>query len=181
LDATGVSGLASLRASAKPEGALGRFGVGFAAVLAVTDHPKIVSTSGGVEFSATRTRNALGTGTGDVPVLRLPWPLAADEPAVPRGYETEVRLPLRDGVDGDSLLTGLLDQVPDVLLAFPALDTIDVAGSRWSRSVSADGVVELSGPDGALQRWLTHTASGAEYRWALPLDVAGRPEDRKST
>src|SRR5699024_5561862 len=176
LDAAGVTGLASLRASAKPEGAFGRFGVGFAAVLAVTDQPRVVSLSGGVEFSAARTRDALGISTEDVPVLRLPWPVAAEEPAVPRGYTTEVRLPLRDGIDGDSLLAGLLDQVPDVLLAFPALDTIDMAGDRWGRSVTGADVVELSGPGGASQRWLTHADPGSGYRWALPLDGAGRPE-----
>src|SRR5699024_6213102 len=129
LHRSGVTGLASLRASAKPEGSVGRFGVGFAAVLAVTDRPRIVSTTGGVEFSASRTRQVLGIGTDEVPVLRLPWPVAADEPAVSTGYETEVRLPLSSGVDSAELLRGLVAQVPDVLLALPALDVIEVAGT----------------------------------------------------
>ncbi|NEC08554.1 molecular chaperone Hsp90, partial [Streptomyces sp. SID7909] len=45
LDATGVESLSTLRASAKREGhegAVGRFGVGFAAVLAVSDEPAVV-------------------------------------------------------------------------------------------------------------------------------------------
>src|SRR5688572_13636909 len=58
LDAGGVQGLATLRASAKRDEAatVGRFGVGFAAVLAVSDEPAVVSTTGGVRFSAERTR-----------------------------------------------------------------------------------------------------------------------------
>ena len=57
LDAAGVSALATLRASAKREGdTVGRFGVGFAAVLAVTDEPAVVCRGGGVRFSAADTR-----------------------------------------------------------------------------------------------------------------------------
>ena len=44
LDAAGVQALATLRASAKRDGStVGRFGVGFAAVLAVSDEPALVS------------------------------------------------------------------------------------------------------------------------------------------
>ncbi|MCM3887074.1 sacsin N-terminal ATP-binding-like domain-containing protein [Frankia sp. R82] len=50
LSAAGVEALSTLRASTKrdaPSGAIGRFGAGFAAVLAVTDEPSIVSRGGG--------------------------------------------------------------------------------------------------------------------------------------
>src|SRR5688500_1190667 len=58
LDDGGVQGLATLRASAKRDetGSVGRFGVGFAAVLAVSDEPAVLSTAGGVRFSAAGTR-----------------------------------------------------------------------------------------------------------------------------
>jgi hypothetical protein len=58
LDATGVQGLATLRASAKRDEAatVGRFGVGFSAVLAVSDEPAVLSVTGGVRFSADRAR-----------------------------------------------------------------------------------------------------------------------------
>ncbi len=86
LDAGGVQGLATLRASAKRDqsGSVGRFGVGFAAVLAVSDEPAVLSTAGGVRFSAAGTRaevasapslaEELARRDGVVPVLRLPWP-----------------------------------------------------------------------------------------------------------
>src|SRR6476469_5382436 len=85
LDADGVQGLASLRASAKRDevASVGRFGVGFAAVLAVSDEPAVISRDGGVRFSAERTRaeaaalpalaDELSRRGGAVPVLRLPW------------------------------------------------------------------------------------------------------------
>ncbi|MDQ2710219.1 MAG: hypothetical protein M3Z25_22505, partial [Actinomycetota bacterium] len=69
LDAEGVAALASLRASTKrDDDAVGRFGVGFAAVLGVSAEPRIVSTSGGVRFSAERTRAEVAALPGAAPV-----------------------------------------------------------------------------------------------------------------
>ena len=107
LSAAGVAALASLRASAKRDeaGAVGRFGVGFAAVLAVSAEPRVVSASGAVAFSADRTAAAIADLPGPAaelarrdapPVLRLVWP-SAEHP--PDGFATEVRLPLRAGVE----------------------------------------------------------------------------------
>ena len=61
LDAAGVEALSTLRASSKRgdasgDGTVGRFGVGFAAVVAVSDSPRIRSATGAVGWS--RTRNA---------------------------------------------------------------------------------------------------------------------------
>lgn len=159
LDAGGVASLASLRASAK-EGMVGRFGVGFAAVLAVTDEPRILSRTGGVMFSEARTREVAGR-PGDVPVLRLPWP---DDWPVPEGFDTEVRLPLRADIDPDELLARLADEVEDLLLSLPWLAEISVGGSVWRRS-EVDGYAEISGPGGAV-RWLVQQAPGG--LWALP-------------
>lgn len=110
LDATGVESLSTLRASAKRPGsetadthaAVGRFGVGFAAVLAVSDEPAVVGRHGGVRWSLTEARElaarAAGTtppseGTasdgladelrrreGHVPLLRLPLPAEGTAP-----------------------------------------------------------------------------------------------------
>src|SRR3954471_10758479 len=85
LDAAGVEALSTLRASAKRDEAAstGRFGVGFAAVVAVSDEPAIASRGvPGVGWSAARTR-ALVAGVpslaeeldrrgGGVPLLRPP-------------------------------------------------------------------------------------------------------------
>src|SRR5919202_2126438 len=104
LDAAGVAALAALRASAKRDdpGSVGRFGVGFAAVLALSDAPRVVTAAGGVAFSAAATAAAvralpgpaaeLDRRDGRPPVLRLVWPTGPDEAPPPDGYATEGRL-----------------------------------------------------------------------------------------
>ncbi|MFC7341260.1 sacsin N-terminal ATP-binding-like domain-containing protein [Saccharopolyspora griseoalba] len=199
LTSDGVAALASLRASAKREGAtVGRFGVGFAAVLAVSDAPRVLSTSGGVEFSAERTRDEVADlpgpaeemrrREGAVPVLRLPWE-TAERP--PEGFATEVRLPLRDEVDSDALLAACAEQAADLLLALPSLSEIRVAGQTWTRTDETGDRVLVSGPARS-DRWLVHRASGelspavldglgpeagAHWRiaWAVPVDADGVP------
>src|SRR4051794_33283443 len=134
LDPAGVQALATLRASAKRDGpaTVGRFGVGFAAVLAVSDEPAVLSTSGGVSFSAARTRDEvvaipslageLARRDGAVPVLRLPWPA---EGSPPEGFATEVVLPLRPGAA--AVVRAALDDLdPELLLALPGLERVDV-------------------------------------------------------
>ncbi|WP_410669735.1 sacsin N-terminal ATP-binding-like domain-containing protein [Amycolatopsis sp. cmx-4-68] len=167
LDARGVASLASLRASGKTGETVGRFGVGFAAVRTVSDEPRVVSTAGGVVFSARRTREAAGI-EGDVPVLRLPWPVA-DE--VPAGFDTEVRLPLREDVDGRSLLDELAEDVDDLLLALPWLSEVDIEDRVWTRKADGD-TVEIRGPEKET-RWLTHRG---DVVWAVPVGADGHPK-----
>jgi hypothetical protein len=190
LTADGVTALASLRASAKSDG-VGRFGVGFAAVLTVSDAPRIVSTTGGVAFSADRTRAEFGA-TGRVPVLRLPWP--TDE-TPPDGFDTEVRLPLRDDVDTKALLDVFADQATDLLLSLDGLTRLEIGDRVWHRE-SGNGWTDtwqnIHGPDG-MTRWVIvrdtgelpaelTAALGAEARsqwtvcWALRLDEHRHPD-----
>lgn len=168
LDARGVASLSSLRASAK-EGMVGKFGVGFAAVLAVSSEPRVISRTGGVAFSETRTREVVSGA--EVPVLRLPWPV--DE-QVPEGFDTEVRLPLRGGVDPGELLARASDEAEDLLLSLPWLTRIEVGGSAWSRS-EVDDLVVVAAPDDTVRRWLTQEAPGG--LWAVPVDDGPVPLD----
>mgnify|MGYP002385294777 CR=1 FL=1 len=198
LDAAGVVALASLRASAKrdDEGSVGRFGVGFAAVLAVSREPRVVTRDGrGVRFSASATAEAvaglpgpaaeLARRAGQLPVLRLAWPVAEEPP--PAGFDTEVRLPLSTVVEPPEL-TGL--GVDDLLLALPDLVEITVGAERVTRVDEGDGRVRVGD-----RVWLLARATGTldddeagtqavEQRgrrdwsltWALPLDVHGAPD-----
>ncbi|MFD9430496.1 sacsin N-terminal ATP-binding-like domain-containing protein [Streptomyces sp. NPDC060002] len=140
LDATGVESLATLRASAKREArqsavAVGRFGVGFAAVLAVTDEPAVVGRHGGVRWdlaearalASETARHSPGLGDevrrrdGHVPLLRLPF---AAQGTAPDPYDTAVILPLRDTAAAD-LAERLLAAVDDaLLLALPGLEEV---------------------------------------------------------
>ncbi|MBO0849611.1 MAG: hypothetical protein J2P20_09125, partial [Pseudonocardia sp.] len=193
LDRAGVAALASLRASSKrDDDTVGRFGVGFAAVLGVTGEPRIVSGPGGVAFSESGTASevaALGGSAaeelrrrnGRAPVLRLCWPVATDEEPVPDGYRTEVRLPVRGGVDPSELLRDADAAADDLLLALPWLVEIAVAAGPGDvvfsthsavhrRADRPDGTVMLE-PGGA--RWLLARRSG---RHAAASGPVGPPD-----
>ncbi|MET8470249.1 molecular chaperone Hsp90 [Streptomyces sp. NPDC006422] len=149
LDAAGVESLSTLRASAKREdtnGAVGRFGVGFAAVLAVSDEPAVVGRSGGVRWSLTDARLAAADAAlrspdlgdelrrrdGHVPLLRLPF---AAEGTAPDPYDTVVILPLRDAA-AEALAARLLDGVDDtLLLALPGLAEVVITSDAGTRTL----------------------------------------------
>ena len=191
LDADGVQGLASLRASAKSGSeSVGRYGVGFAAVLAVSDEPSIVSRTGGVRFSTTDTRAAvaeiaslageverrIAAARGAVPVLRLPFPVVASSDSPPPGFDTEVRLPLRTGAS-DVVLATLDDISADILLGLPGLSRLDIGERTLQRS--ADGQDILLHDGNHTQRWRVSTAAGRlrpELLVDRPIEEQERPQ-----
>ncbi|MFD8388409.1 sacsin N-terminal ATP-binding-like domain-containing protein [Streptomyces sp. NPDC059680] len=195
LDAAGVESLSTLRASAKrdaegTQGAVGRFGVGFAAVLAVTDEPAIVGRHGGVRWSLGEARELAGEvarhspGLGDevrrrdghVPLLRLPF---AAEGTAPDPYDTAVILPLRDTAAAD-LAERLLNAVDDaLLLALPGLEevVIEVDGDqpRTLRRRSEGAVVVVEDSREGATRWRTASAHGP----LTPDLLADRPVEER--
>ncbi|MFD9234350.1 sacsin N-terminal ATP-binding-like domain-containing protein [[Kitasatospora] papulosa] len=192
LDATGVESLSTLRASAKREGhesAVGRFGVGFAAVLAVSDEPAVIGRHGGVRWSLAEARDlarqaAVGSpGLGDelrrrdghVPLLRLPLPA---EGTAPDGYDTVVVLPLRDGVAED-LVGRLLDGVDDaLLLTLPGLDEVVIEtpdGVRTLRRSQQGPYTHVDDSARGLHRWRTAAGNGA----LDPALLADRPVEER--
>ncbi|MGW6139999.1 sacsin N-terminal ATP-binding-like domain-containing protein [Streptomyces sp. NPDC055140] len=191
LDAAGVESLSTLRASAKREqgdGAVGRFGVGFAAVLAVTDEPAVVGRTGGVRWSlaearglaADTARHSPGLGDelrrrdGHVPLLRLPF---AAEGSAPDPYETVVILPLRDAA-AEALAARLIDAIDDtLLLALPGLDEVVVETASGTRILRR----RTDGPYVAVDDEREDAASGGREsvttRWRVlvrngPLEAA---------
>lgn len=192
LDATGVESLSTLRASAKREGhegAVGRFGVGFAAVLAVSDEPAIVGRHGGVRWSLAEARAlareaAVGSpGLGDelrrrdghVPLLRLPLPA---EGTAPDGYDTVVVLPLRDGVAED-LVGRLLAAVDDaLLLTLAGLEEVVVETPETVRTLrrSQHGpYTHVEDSAHGTNRWRT----AAHHGPIEPALLAGRPLEER--
>ncbi|MGW5196543.1 sacsin N-terminal ATP-binding-like domain-containing protein [Streptomyces spiralis] len=196
LDATGVESLSTLRASAKRDTAgaaapsVGRFGVGFAAVLAVTDEPAVVGRHGGVRWSLAEARDLAeetarhSPGLGDeirrrdghVPLLRLPF---AAEGTAPDPYDTVVILPLRDTAAAD-LAERLLHAVDDaLLLALPGLEEVVVEigdeGPRvLSRRTDAAFTVVEDSRDG-ITHWRTSSAHGP----LTPDLLADRPVEER--
>ncbi|MFG3021881.1 sacsin N-terminal ATP-binding-like domain-containing protein [Streptomyces sp. NPDC048254] len=192
LDAAGVESLSTLRASAKreeTESAVGRFGVGFAAVLAVTDEPAVVGRHGGVRWSLAEARELAeetarqSTGLGDeirrrdghVPLLRLPF---AAEGTAPDPYDTVVILPLRDTAATD-LAERLLAAVDDaLLLALPGLEEVVIETGATVRTLRRGTDGELTVVDDSQEgttRWRTVSAHGP----LTPELLAGRPVEER--
>jgi hypothetical protein len=159
LDAAGVEALSTLRASAKRDddvaATVGRYGVGFAAVLAVTDDPGIASTTGQVSWHRALTVREVGQiasladelerRAGAVPVLRLPWSNAGPPVEQTGGYDTTVRLPLRDAA-ALALAQRLLAEVDaGLLLMLPALAEV-VVDDRTPDATEAAGMHPGGGP-----------------------------------
>ena len=152
LDAAGVEALSTLRASSKRGddaggGTVGRFGVGFAAVVAVSDSPRIRSVSGAVGWSRARTRELaeavpalsgeIEARSGHVPVLRLPFADAAVAHALPDGFVTAVELPLRDAAAVELVTRLLAGTGPALLLALPALTHVEITAHGATRLLTA--------------------------------------------
>ncbi|MER5433137.1 molecular chaperone Hsp90 [Streptomyces sp. NPDC002588] len=193
LDAAGVESLATLRASAKRDthdSAVGRFGVGFAAVLAVTDEPAVVGRHGGVRWSLPEARELArdtarhSPGLGDeirrrdghVPLLRLPF---AAQGTAPDPYDTAVILPLRDTAAAD-LAERLLMAVDDaLLLALPGLQEVVIeidGGAPRTLSRTTDGVLTVvADTERGTTRWRTAVAHGP----LAPGLLADRPVEER--
>ncbi|MGH3169448.1 MAG: sacsin N-terminal ATP-binding-like domain-containing protein, partial [Trebonia sp.] len=186
LDAAGVAALSTLRASSKrDDSSVGRFGVGFAAAVAVSDEPSIASATGAVRWSRAATLEAvtqipslaaeLGARSGQVPVLRLPFPT---DTAPPDGFATEVTLPLRDAEAADLVARLLAEAGPALLLALPALAeiTISLDGRTRRLTGSRDGDDVTITADGDASHWHTAAASGT----LAPALLADRPAEERA-
>lgn len=206
LDAAGVEALSTLRASSKrgsaaadaadaPEATVGRFGVGFAAVVAVSDSPTIASATGAVGWSRERTGllvaevpalvDELEARGGHVPVLRLPFgdDDRADGLSL-AGFTTSVELPLRDQAAVGLVARLLAETGPALLLALPALAEIEIETGGVTRvltAVRADGLMTITdgdvGSGGAISRWRV-AADGGVLDPALLADRPVEERDR---
>ncbi|MGV9675071.1 sacsin N-terminal ATP-binding-like domain-containing protein [Nocardia sp. NPDC003482] len=177
LDVSGVHALTALRASAKSDAsAVGRFGVGFTAVVAVSDEIEFRSRTGSLRFSRRRTWATLRNHDIRVPeddgfappVLRLVWPV---DTAPAAGFDSEIVLTLREDVDPERLLAELRDEAADLLLELPALCAIRIADDEITSATTelGDGLTEvrLTGPDEADRVWWQYRTPRA--RWLLPI------------
>lgn len=196
LDAAGVESLSTLRASAKRDdaelaGTVGRFGVGFSAVLSVTDEPAVISRTGGVRWSLSEAHDLAVAAAGDtpelaeeirrrdghVPLLRLPLPA---EGTAPEGYDTVVVMPLRDGAAED-LAERLLRDVDDaLLLALPglaevAVETPDGRTRTLTRGQDGPYVLVDDSDRGTATRWRVEHAGGR----LDPALLADRPVEER--
>ncbi|WP_042396328.1 sacsin N-terminal ATP-binding-like domain-containing protein [Streptacidiphilus carbonis] len=175
LDPQGVESLSTLRASSKreQESQVGRFGVGFAAVLAVSDEPAVLSRPGGVRWSLGEARalveergeltEELRRRDGHVPLLRLPLPARGTPPD---GYDTVVVLPLRDSAAAD-LTRRLLDEVDDaLLLTLGGLVEVVVETEAGARTLTRREIPAATHEDGGPAVVVVAGEAG-ESRWQV--------------
>jgi hypothetical protein len=150
LSVEGVGALLSSHLSSKRGVEIGRFGLGFKSVLAITTRPEIFSRSGSLRFdpdeSARRIRGVV-PGADRTPVLRIAIPIDAEAEAAEDPFLAElmtwattvVRLP-RDTSDS-SWLGGDLDRFPSQFLLFsPHVEklVLDNQEGRTRRTISAN-------------------------------------------
>lgn len=129
LDEEGLNGLMSVHvASRRGTVAVGRIGIGFKSVLAVTDAPELYSRSGSVRFSRTRAVEQIGghAKADRCPMLQLPVPVDAEAAAASDDDLSEmmswatniVRLPLAERAFLD-LATQVQEFRPEFLRLVP--------------------------------------------------------------
>ena len=132
---------------------IGTFGLGFKAVLGVSDSPEFFSRSGSFRFDRKRARERVRDVVPDAdrcPILRLPEPIDPAERSEQYGELRElmawanniVRLPLRDGARED-LLQQMRDLPAEFLLFVPHLKTLTLADS----TTELNRVLELENVD----------------------------------
>lgn len=169
----GVIALCHAYLSDKREEEIGRFGLGFKSILAVTDNPMILSTSISFEFRAAENKEALqvlAPSARSFPVLRLPRlvdPLKeiASDPVLTelsKWAETIVKLPLAR--ESERLANDLNRFPPEFLLFARAVERLDVNLPNGSdlhyRCVDmGDGKWRLTdlAADASSEWWVAHT------------------------
>lgn len=168
-DQGGIDAITHAYLSTKRGEEIGRYGLGFKSVLAVTDNPQVFSRSVSFHFGAPEARAILagvGASENNIPTLRLPTVLNAAEeiendPALRELAEwatTVVRLPLQRSVD---LKEQLLEFKTQFLIFTPHIEELSIS----IRSDGANEVVqhscqsigqsayELTGPRLGTQKW----------------------------
>ncbi|HEX5017357.1 MAG TPA: molecular chaperone Hsp90, partial [Actinomycetes bacterium] len=190
LDDAGVRSLAAMRASSKDDGSVGRFGVGFAAVLSVTDAPALASRAGGVRFSRADSADLMRADPGlakllddrPPPVLRLPLPYERrDLGEFDTGeFDTVVALPWRDAASAERALAAVRGIDDALFIALPDLAEVVVEGApddvarRWEASRDDDLLTVTV--DGEQRRWRLH---GTRGEWT-PADLADAPTEQRA-
>jgi superfamily II DNA or RNA helicase len=178
-----IEGLLYSGMSPKQGKEIGRFGIGFKSVLAVTSRPMFLSRTISVLFSESRSRFAISAACGieheRVPILRLPWQvdpyrIAAGDPCLEELMEwasSVVVLPLdRPDVGWLAESMGPEEMRHEFLLFSPQVHELRLeqrrGGTVSSRTLTcseADDSFELSDNGSSRGRWRvrrwTHTPS----------------------
>lgn len=191
----GMIAILNSHLSAKSNEDLGRFGLGFKSVLAVTSKPEVISRSVSFSFDREVSRqrlSAVGLSDRAVPLLRLGWQLDpsrafehdTDLAQLATWASTIIRLPLESGTE--LVTTGIEDLDPHILLFLPMVRTLTVtvrtalAESEKILAVSTDasGWATISRNEVPQSRWRVQSKvvhPSADALSAVPKAIA-RPK-----
>ena len=149
-DLEGIDGITGEYESAKDEGKIGQFGLGFRSLVALSDNVDLLSTSGSFGFDLRANEKALVAlgldPAAGVPLLRIPSERSYSEvasvdevvAAMREWASTVIRVDLRD----DSALQAALAQLetvdPRVLLFSPSLNRLTITVDGRSTETSAE-------------------------------------------
>lgn len=168
-DQAGIDAITHAYLSDKRGEEIGRYGLGFKSVLAVTDNPQVFSRSVSFQFGAPEAHAILkkvGAGEQGVPILRLPSVLNAAEAIendatlreLTEWASTVVRLPLQQHVALEEQLLGFQTQF---LIFTPHVEELSITIRRegadqnvqhFCRSIG-QSAYELTGPRLGTQKW----------------------------
>lgn len=170
---TGLTAITHAHLSAKRGDEIGRFGLGFKSVLALSDRPQVFSRSVSFEFNTQMARDALHgvrESTPRLPMLRTPTVIdavaeIAKDPVLAELAEwatTVVKLPSVAKLD--HLRTEIEDFKSEFLLFVGAVREVKlrVLGnnefhtSHVSRDLG-DGVLKIERPDGGGEEWIVES------------------------
>lgn len=170
----GMIAILNSHLSPKSNDDLGRFGLGFKSVLAVTDRPDVISRSVSFSFNRQVSRQrleAVGLNNPDIPLLRMGWPLDpiqafeddAELAQLGTWASTIIRLPLRSGTE--LVQAGIRALDPHILLFLPMVRALTVTvrtalfESEEVLTVATDdqGWATISHNDVPLSRWLVQS------------------------
>lgn len=174
---------------------IGYKGVGFTAVLELTDRPQVYSAQTSFGFdrhaAASVIRETLGTEPRGVPLRYFPFPLVGadagpDEVLIARllddGAVTAIRLPFRDARAADDAKAEVLDGLrPQTLLFMSSLKRLVVETpearkewSRWNgRHIGRHRITHLRASDAQTESWLVAARSVP-----VPSEVVARLDDK---
>lgn len=188
----GLMSLMASHVSEKRGEQIGRFGLGFKSVSAISDGPQILSRSGSFGFDRKRSRTRISAVVPDAPsypMLRLadpidPHELAEEDPILQElmpWATTVVRVPLARGFE--DLAEDITRFPPQFLLFSPHASRL-VLENRHTQLVremkvsrSTDGVLTLDHDD-TTSRW--HVASQKHRPSAAALEDAGELAHRET-
>lgn len=168
-DQAGIDAITHAYLSEKRGEEIGRYGLGFKSVLAVTDNPQVFSRSASFQFGSPEARSILAefdTQENGLPVLRLPTVIdavnAIDDDVILQELaewaSTVVRLPLQQHVELEEQLLGFQTQF---LIFTPHVEKLSISirrgGAQQEVEHSCQSIgpssFELQGPRLGAQRW----------------------------